>query len=56
MLDLDTYTFRYLLDGKKPDSDYDTGTSEGHLKGVKYEVLKWGKGPGEKGKPQPFGS
>ena len=56
MLDLDTYTFRYLYDGKKPGSDYDAGVSEGHLKGVKYEVLKWGKGPGEKGKPQPLGS
>jgi hypothetical protein len=56
MLDLDTYTFRYLVDGGKPDSDYDTGTSEGHLKGVKWEVLKWGKGAGEKGDPQPFGS
>ncbi|WP_344285416.1 RlpA-like double-psi beta-barrel domain-containing protein, partial [Actinomadura napierensis] len=32
MLDLDTYTFRHLVDGKKPDSNYDTGTSVGHLK------------------------
>jgi hypothetical protein len=56
MLDLDTYTFRYLLDGGKPDSKYDAGTGEGHIKGLKYEVLKWGSGPGEKGKPQPFGS
>jgi hypothetical protein len=56
MLDLDTHTFRYLYDGKKPDSDYDAGVSAGHLKGAKYEVLKWGKGPGEKGKPQPLGS
>ncbi|WP_395110785.1 hypothetical protein [Actinomadura sp. SCN-SB] len=56
MLDLDTYTFRYLLDGKKPKSNYNAGTSQGHLKGVKYEVLEWGSGPGKKGKPQPFGS
>ncbi|GAA2412977.1 hypothetical protein GCM10010191_23290 [Actinomadura vinacea] len=55
MLDLDTYTFRYLLDGKKPDSKYDAGTGEGHLDGVKYEVLKWGDGAGERGEPQPFG-
>jgi hypothetical protein len=55
MLDLDTYTFRYLYDGGKPDSDYDAGVAEGHLKGAKYEVLKWGKGPGVKGKPQPLG-
>jgi hypothetical protein len=54
MLDLDTYTFRYLYDGGKPESDYDAGVSEGHLKGVKYEVLKWGKGGGIKGKPVPF--
>lgn len=54
MLDLDTYTFRHLLDGKQPESKYDTGTSEGHLKGVKYEVLEWGDGPG-KGKPEPLG-
>ncbi|MEU8125269.1 hypothetical protein AB0C21_41720 [Spirillospora sp. NPDC049024] len=56
MLDLDTYTFRYLLDGKKPASKYNAGTGEGHLKGVKWEVLSWGKGPGKKGMPQPFGS
>jgi hypothetical protein len=56
MLDLDTYTFRYLLDGGKPKNKYDAGSGEGHLKGVKYEVLKWGKGPGKKGAPQPFGS
>ncbi|XRQ16116.1 hypothetical protein ACN3XK_36170 [Actinomadura welshii] len=55
MLDLDTYTFRYLLDGGKPKSKYTSGTGEGHLKGLKWEVLEWGKGPG-KGKPQPFGS
>ncbi|GAA3982663.1 hypothetical protein GCM10023085_76100 [Actinomadura viridis] len=55
MLDLDTYTFRYLLDGKKPASKYNAGTGEGHLKGLKYEVLEWGSGPGKKGKPQPFG-
>lgn len=54
MLDLDTYTFRYLFDGEKPDSKYDAGVSAGHLKGVKYEVLKWGSGPGKKGRPQPF--
>mgnify|MGYP001236187710 CR=1 FL=1 len=56
MLDLDTYTFRYLLDGKKPASKYNAGTGEGHIKGLKYEVLKWGDGPGKRGKPQPFGS
>ncbi|XVQ14391.1 hypothetical protein ACQP1W_18175 [Spirillospora sp. CA-255316] len=56
MLDLDTYTFRYLLDGEKPASKYNAGTGEGHISGLKYEVLKWGSGPGEKGKPQPFGS
>ncbi|WP_243774804.1 septal ring lytic transglycosylase RlpA family protein [Actinomadura barringtoniae] len=52
MLDLDTYTFRYLLDGGKPDSDYDAGTGEGHLQGVKWEVLKWGTGAGTRGEPQ----
>jgi hypothetical protein len=51
MLDLDTYTFRHLVDGKQPDSKYDTGTPQGHLKDVKWEVLKWGDGPG-KGKPK----
>lgn len=56
MLDLDTYTFRYLLDGKKPESKYNAGTGEGHLKGVKWEVLSWGSGAGKKGKPRPFGS
>ncbi|NDU72792.1 hypothetical protein GWI34_09145 [Actinomadura sp. DSM 109109] len=56
MLDLDTYTFRYLLDGKKPESKYNAGTGEGHIKGVKWEVLSWGKGAGKKGQPQPFGS
>ncbi|MFS2292335.1 MAG: hypothetical protein FWJ90_06475 [Actinomadura sp.] len=55
MLDLDTYTFRYLLDGKKPRSKYHAGVGQGHLKGLKWEVLEWGKGPG-KGKPKPFGS
>lgn len=55
MLDLDTYTFRYLLDGGKPESKYVAGSGQGHLKGLKWEVLDWGKGPG-KGKPQPFGS
>ncbi|MEV0663657.1 hypothetical protein ACIBI3_20765 [Actinomadura luteofluorescens] len=55
MLDLDTYTFRHLVDGKKPSSKYDTGTSEGHLKGVKYEVLSWGHGAGKKGAPKPLG-
>jgi rare lipoprotein A (peptidoglycan hydrolase) len=52
MLDLDTYTFRYLLDGGKPDSDYDAGTGEGHIQGVKYEVLKWGSGAGKRGAPE----
>ncbi|MEW2357040.1 hypothetical protein [Spirillospora sp. NPDC029432] len=56
MLDLDTYTFRYLLDGKKPKSKYNAGTGEGHINGLKYEVLEWGKGKGNRGKPQPFGS
>ncbi|GAA2305920.1 hypothetical protein AB0C84_34630 [Actinomadura sp. NPDC048955] len=56
MLDLDTYTFRYLLDGKKPSSKYNAGTGEGHLNGVKWEVLSWGSGAGKKGMPQPFGS
>jgi hypothetical protein len=55
MLDLDTYTFRHLVDGKKPNSKYDTGTSAGHLKGVKYEVLSWGHGMGKKGAPKPLG-
>ncbi|GGQ25611.1 hypothetical protein BKA00_002444 [Actinomadura coerulea] len=55
MLDLDTYTFRHLVDGKKPNSKYDTGTSAGHLKGVKYEVLSWGHGAGKKGAPKPLG-
>jgi type II secretory pathway pseudopilin PulG len=54
MLDLDTYTFRYLLDGGKPDSDYDAGTGEGHLQGVKWEVLKWGSGAGKRGAPEPM--
>ncbi|GAB3281088.1 hypothetical protein GCM10027589_08190 [Actinocorallia lasiicapitis] len=54
MLDLDTYTFRYLLDGKKPASKYNAGTGQGHLKGLKWEVLEWGKGAGKKGQPQPF--
>ncbi|MGI5202232.1 hypothetical protein ACQEU6_11715 [Spirillospora sp. CA-108201] len=56
MLDLDTYTFRYLLDGKKPASKYNAGTGEGHLSGVKWEVLSWGSGAGKKGAPKPFGS
>jgi hypothetical protein len=55
MLDLDTYTFRYLLDGGKPDSKYDAGTGEGHLQDVKWEVLSWGSGAGTKGDPQPLG-
>ncbi|MBO2445413.1 hypothetical protein J4557_48785 [Actinomadura nitritigenes] len=55
MLDLDTYTFRHLVDGKKPTSKYDTGTSAGHLKGVKYQVLSWGHGAGTKGTPKPLG-
>ncbi|MFG2006009.1 hypothetical protein ACGFNU_43350 [Spirillospora sp. NPDC048911] len=54
MLDLDTYTFRYLLDGKKPEDKYNAGTGEGHLEGLKYEVLEWGDGAGTKGAPQPF--
>ncbi|HEX2313888.1 MAG TPA: hypothetical protein VHJ17_09150 [Thermomonospora sp.] len=54
MLDLDTYTFRYLFDGKKPEDKYNAGVSAGHLKGVKYEVLKWGKGKGTKGAPKPY--
>ncbi|WP_245679160.1 hypothetical protein [Actinomadura hibisca] len=54
MLDLDTYTFRYLLDGKKPASKYNAGSDEGHLKGVKYEVVKWGSGAGTKGAPKPL--
>ncbi|MFI0483633.1 hypothetical protein [Actinomadura sp. 9N215] len=56
MLDLDTYTFRYLLDGGKPKSKYNAGGGEGHLKGVKWEVLDWGPGAGKKGAPRPFGS
>ncbi|WUI03822.1 RlpA-like double-psi beta-barrel domain-containing protein [Spirillospora sp. NBC_00431] len=56
MLDLDTYTFRYLLDGEKPKSKYNAGGGEGHLKGVKWEVLDWGPGAGKKGAPRPFGS
>ncbi|MBT2214115.1 MULTISPECIES: hypothetical protein [Actinomadura] len=55
MLDLDTYTFRYLLDGKKPSSKYNAGTGEGHIKGVKWEVLKWGSGAGKRGAPRPLG-
>ncbi|WP_030171962.1 hypothetical protein [Spirillospora albida] len=55
MLDLDTYTFRYLLDGRKPASRYTSGTGEGHLERVRYEVLAWGKGAGERGAPRPFG-
>ncbi|WP_307801809.1 hypothetical protein [Actinomadura violacea] len=55
MLDLDTYTFRYLLDGGKPSSKYDAGTGEGHLQDVKWEVLSWGSGAGTKGDPQPLG-
>jgi hypothetical protein len=56
MLDLDTYTFRYLLDGKTPKSKYNAGTDAGHLSGVKWEVLSWGSGAGTKGNPRPFGS
>ncbi|MFC5187726.1 RlpA-like double-psi beta-barrel domain-containing protein [Actinomadura harenae] len=52
MLDLDTYTFRYLLDGGKPASKYNSGTGEGHLNGVKWEVLSWGSGAGSKGMPK----
>ncbi|MCP2342332.1 septal ring lytic transglycosylase RlpA family protein [Actinomadura rupiterrae] len=55
MLDLDTYTFRHLLDGSKPASKYDTGSSAGHLEGVKYQVLSWGSGAGAKGAPRPLG-
>ncbi|MQY02003.1 RlpA-like double-psi beta-barrel domain-containing protein [Actinomadura macrotermitis] len=54
MLDLDTYTFRYLLDGKKPASKYNAGGGEGHLQGVKWEVLQWGSGAGKRGNPAPF--
>ncbi|SEG92559.1 hypothetical protein SAMN04489712_13434 [Thermomonospora echinospora] len=56
MLDLDTYSFRYLHDGGRPASKYHAGTDVGHLKGVKYEVLEWGSGRGEKGAPKPFGT
>ncbi|ROO83685.1 hypothetical protein EDD29_1192 [Actinocorallia herbida] len=56
MLDLDTYTFRYLYDGGKPSNVYSAGVDEGHLKGVKVEVLQWGSGAGTKGAWQPFGS
>ncbi|MFC0041672.1 hypothetical protein [Actinomadura rayongensis] len=56
MLDLDTYTFRYLLDGEKPASKYEAGTGEGHLQGLRWEVLQWGSGAGTRGAPQPFGS
>ncbi|MEV4252586.1 hypothetical protein AB0J52_05395 [Spirillospora sp. NPDC049652] len=52
MLDLDTYTFRYLLDGRKPTSKYNTGTDAGHLNGVKWEVLSWGSGAGSRGMPK----
>ncbi|MEV5574589.1 hypothetical protein AB0L06_31530 [Spirillospora sp. NPDC052269] len=52
MLDLDTYTFRYLLDGGKPASKYNSGTGEGHLQGVKWEILSWGSGAGSKGMPK----
>jgi len=55
MLDLDTYTFRHLLDGGQPASKYDAGSDEGHLKGVRYEVISWGSGPGVKGESQPLG-
>ncbi|TDD71793.1 hypothetical protein [Actinomadura rubrisoli] len=55
MLDLDTYTFRYLLDGEKPASKYNVGGGEGHLQGVKWEVLKWGSGAGKRGAPKPLG-
>ncbi|MFC4914011.1 hypothetical protein [Actinomadura gamaensis] len=51
MLDLDTYTFRYLLDGGKPASKYETGTDAGHLQGVKWQVLSWGSGAGSRGMP-----
>ncbi|RSN66861.1 MULTISPECIES: hypothetical protein [Actinomadura] len=56
MLDLDTHTFRYLLDGGEPESNYDAGTGQGHIEGLKWEVLEWGDGAGERGEPQPFGS
>lgn len=55
MLDLDTYTFRHLVDGGKPEDNYNTGIDKGHLKGVKYEILEWGKGKGVKGEPEPYG-
>ncbi|WP_245623353.1 septal ring lytic transglycosylase RlpA family protein [Spirillospora albida] len=56
MLDLDTHTFRHLYDGGTPRSRYDAGVPAGHLKGLRYEVLEWGSGPGAKGAPRPFGS
>lgn len=56
MLDLDTYTFRYLLDGKTPKSKYNAGSDEGHINGLKWEVVSWGKGPGKQGNPRPFGT
>lgn len=56
MLDLDTYSFRYLQDGDRPESKYDAGGGMGHLKGVTYEVLEWGPGRGERGHPKPFGT
>ncbi|MCD0451127.1 septal ring lytic transglycosylase RlpA family protein [Actinocorallia sp. API 0066] len=56
MLDLDTYTFRYLYDGKKPADRYNAGVPAGHLKNVKVEVLEWGKGAGTRGPWKPFGS
>ncbi|TNY37533.1 hypothetical protein [Thermomonospora catenispora] len=56
MLDLDTYSFRYLQDGGRPKSKYDAGGGMGHLKGVTYEVLEWGPGRGDRGHPKPFGS
>ncbi len=43
LLDLDTYTFRYLIDGKRPKSKYNAGVSAGHIS-AKAEVLTWGKG------------
>lgn len=49
LLDLDTYTFRYLYDGKKPKSKYNAGVSAGHIR-VKAEVIKWGTGRSYKGR------
>lgn len=50
LIDLDTYTFRYLYDGHKPTSRYNAGSvTPGSIK-VKVEVLKWGTGRTFKGR------